>query len=92
MSVRRLPWFVFAELAWLVVQRVREDLPERDRRRALELLRASKGDPRRMTPLERGELRRIVSQVDVRGIAGEAARRQMPFGRRGHGGGFFGRH
>jgi hypothetical protein len=40
-------------------------LDPRDRRRAAELLRKSKGDPRRLSPRERGEVRDLARRLEL---------------------------
>ena len=61
---RRLPLI----LAFEVLMASREhwnSLNPADRRRAAELFRKSKGDPRRLTPQERAEARELLRRLEV---------------------------
>jgi hypothetical protein len=80
---RRIPVF----LAFQVLMASREhwsSLDPADRRRATELLKKTKGDPRRLTPGERQEIRQLARRLEV----GRFARKVGPIawrGRRGRG-------
>jgi hypothetical protein len=76
--LRASPWVRVLDLAWLVLTRLRTEIPVADRRRLAELLRGTKGNPRNLGAAEREEIRRIVAQVDFRDLAKEAALRQVP--------------
>lgn len=65
-NVRSIPWRLVLEVATLVVNRFRDDVPPKERRRLTTIVRKSKGDPRRLTPAERRELLDILQHVDVR--------------------------
>jgi hypothetical protein len=64
-SVKAIPWRLVLEVATVVVNRFRDDVPPGDRQRLTKLVRKSKGDPRRLTPGERSELLTILKRVDV---------------------------
>jgi hypothetical protein len=64
-AVRALPWLQIVTIARVVLTELGEDIPPRDRRRLAELVRFSKGDPRRLSTAERREVLRILRQVDV---------------------------
>jgi hypothetical protein len=64
-GLRAVPWKLVLELATVVVNRFRDDVPAGDRRRLTTLVRTSKGDPRRLTAAERRELLEILRRVDV---------------------------
>jgi hypothetical protein len=70
---RAIPWGRVFAVASLVVNRVGEDVPEKDRKRIRTLLKKSKGDPRRLTPAERRELLRILRQIDYVKLGREVA-------------------
>lgn len=76
-SVRTLPWARVLAIARLVLERVGEDIPKKDRQRLTALVRKSKGDPRLLTAGERHEVFAILRQLDVarlgRDVAGVAA-------------------
>ena len=61
---RAIPWARVFAIARIVVDRVGEDVPQKDRKRVATLLKVSKGDPRKLTANERRELLRILRQVD----------------------------
>ena len=64
-AVRALPWARVLAIARLILERVGDDIPKKDRQRLTVLLRKSKGDPRRLTVNERHEIFTIVRKVDV---------------------------
>ena len=72
-AVRALPWARILVIARIVVSRLGEDVPPRDRERLAAVLRSSKGDPRRLSPTERREVLRILRQVDVARLSREIA-------------------
>jgi hypothetical protein len=72
-AVRALPWARILVLARIVVTRLGEDVPPRDRERLAAVLKASKGDPRRLTAAERRDVLRILRQVDVARLSREIA-------------------
>ena len=53
------------EVATVAVNRFRDDVPPSDRRRLNQLVRKSKGDPRRLTASERREMLAIIKRIDV---------------------------
>ena len=70
---RAIPWARVFAVARIVVDRVGEDIPPKDRKRVAALLREAKGDPRKLTANERRELLRILRQVDYRRLGGQVA-------------------
>ena len=64
-SPRAISWRLVLEVATIAVNRFRDDLEPRDRRRLTDLVRRSKGDPRRLTPTERREVLAILKRLDV---------------------------
>ena len=70
---RAIPWARVFAVARIVVDRVGEDVPAKDRKRIAALLREAKGDPRRLTPNERRELMRILRQVGYRRLGRDVA-------------------
>ena len=81
-SVRTLPWARVLAIARIVLERVGDDIPKKDRDRLTVLLRKSKGDPRRLTANERHEVFTIIRRVDVvrlgRDVASVAAISRAP--------------
>ena len=72
-AVRGLPWKRILAVAQIVLQRLSQDIPPKDRRTLREILALSKGDPRRLTSNDRRELLRILRQVDVAKLRNEVA-------------------
>jgi hypothetical protein len=76
-ATKGLPWALVLDVA-VVVNSHWQGLKESERRRAAELIRKSKGNPRTLTKRERDELRKIADRLDVPGMA----RDLIPFARR----------
>ena len=64
-GLKTIPWRLVLEVAGLVVNRFRDDLPPADRRKLTALVRKSKGDPRRLTGPERRQVLELLKQVDA---------------------------
>jgi len=67
--LRAVPWLLLFEVARGVQSHVMETLSPADRRRVAEILRTSKGNPQKVTPRERAELRRIAGKLDLKRLA-----------------------
>jgi len=72
-AVRSLPWKRILAVAQIVLHRLSEDVPPKDRERLRAILASSKGDPRRLTSVERRDVLRILRQVDVARLRNEVA-------------------
>ena len=72
-GLRSLPWKRLIALAQIVLTRLGDDVPPRERKRLAALVRRSKGDPRRLTADERREVLRILRMVDVAKLSRELA-------------------
>ena len=72
-GLRALPWKRILAVAQVVVTRLSDDIPKKDRDKLTKLLRTSKGDPRKLTDAERREVVRILRQVDVGKLGREVA-------------------
>lgn len=92
--LRRTPYGRVIDVAWLVLTRLREDVPPAERTRLAEILRTNARNPRAITRADRDELRRILAHVDLRKIGRDAALRQVGLGGHGRRRGFgpFSRH
>ena len=64
-GLKAIPWRVVLEVATLVVNRFRDDLPPAERRKLTALVRKSKGDPRKLTAVERRQLLELLRRVDA---------------------------
>jgi hypothetical protein len=64
-GLKAVPWKLVLEVATLVVNRFRDDLPPKERKRLTTLVRKSKGDPRRLTTAERHEVLDLLKKLDV---------------------------
>jgi uncharacterized membrane protein len=64
--VRAIPWLLVFEAARTVRSHVMDSLSPKERRRVAEILRASHGNPMRVTEAQRKELRAIAGKLDVK--------------------------
>jgi hypothetical protein len=62
---RMLPWLLLFEAARVLRSHLTEHLSPQDRSRVVEIVRRTKGDPRRVTKQERSDLRRIAVKLDL---------------------------
>ncbi len=69
-SLKKVPWLLVFELARMTHGHVMDRTSPADRRKVMDLVRRSKGDPRKLSDRERDELRAIASKVDVKQLAG----------------------
>jgi hypothetical protein len=65
MRLKMLPWLLLFEAAQVLRSHLIENLPSEDRKRVVEVVRRSKGDPRKVTAQEREDLRRIAAGLDL---------------------------
>ena len=76
-AVRALPWTRILAIARVILDRLGDDIPKKDRQQLTKLVRKSKGDPRRLTVNERHEVFAIIRKIDLarlgRDVAGVAA-------------------
>jgi hypothetical protein len=70
--LKAIPWAILLE-AGLVVRGRWRSLPQRERAQLIGLARRSRGRPGNLSPKERAELRRLITRLDARGLAGEIA-------------------
>ena len=68
-SLKKVPWLLVFELARLTHGHVMDRTSPADRRRVMDLVRTSHGDPRKLSKRERDELRAIAQKVDVKHLA-----------------------
>jgi hypothetical protein len=68
--VRALPWAALVQVVVAVGTRWRA-LSDRDRARLTRLLRDSRGRLGNLSTKERGELRRLVRKLDIKGVGSE---------------------
>jgi hypothetical protein len=67
--IRAVPWLLVFEVARGVHSHVMDTLSPAERRRVGEILRKSRGNPTRITPREREELRRLAGKLDFKRLA-----------------------
>ena len=72
--MRALPWARILLIGRIVLERLGEDIPPKDRKRLTTLVRESKGDPRRLSASERREILAILQQVDTKKLAAAIAK------------------
>ena len=68
-SLKRVPWLLVFELARLTHGHVMDRTSPSDRRKVMDLVRRSHGDPRKLTKRERDELRAVAAKLDVKQLA-----------------------
>jgi len=68
-SLKKVPWLLVFELARLTHGHLMDHTSPAERRRVMDLVRRSKGDPRKLTARERDELRAIAAKLDVKQLA-----------------------
>ena len=64
--IRAIPWLLLFEVARGVRSHVLDTLSPAERQRVAEILRSSHGNPSRITPRERAELKRLAGKLDLR--------------------------
>ena len=64
--IRAIPWLLLFEVARGVRSHVLDTLSPAERQRVAEILRSSHGNPARITPRERAELKRLAGKLDLR--------------------------
>jgi hypothetical protein len=64
--IRAVPWLVLFQAAKAVHAHVLENLSAKERRRVREILTASRGNPMKVTPAQRGELRTLALKLAQR--------------------------
>ena len=64
--LRAIPWLMVFETARAAHAHAMDKLTPRDRKRVADILRASHGNPMRVTPAQRGELRKIALKLAQR--------------------------
>jgi hypothetical protein len=68
-SIKKVPWLLVYELGRLTHGHIMDRTSPADRRRVMDLVRRSHGDPRRLTRRERDELAAIARKLDVKQLA-----------------------
>jgi hypothetical protein len=69
-SVKKIPWLLVFELARMTHGHVMDRTSPADRRKVMDAVRRSHGDPRKLTKRDRDELRDIAQKLDVKQLAG----------------------
>jgi hypothetical protein len=80
--LRALPWLMLFEVARGVHSHVMDALSPAERRRVMQILRTSKGNPANVTPREREDLRRIAGKLDLKRLGQDLAPRVIAGRRR----------
>ncbi len=65
-SLKRVPWLLVFELARLTHGHLMDRTSPADRRKVMEIVARSKGDPRKVSKRDRDELRKVADKVDVK--------------------------
>jgi hypothetical protein len=69
-SVKKVPWLLVFELARMTHGHVMDRTSPADRRKVMDAVRRSHGDPRKLTKRDRDELRAIAEKLDIKQLAG----------------------
>jgi hypothetical protein len=69
-SLKKVPWLLVFELARMTHGHVMDRTSPADRRKVMDAVRRSHGDPRKLTKRDRDELRAIAQKIDVKQLAG----------------------
>jgi DNA primase catalytic subunit len=80
--LRAVPWLVLFEVGRGVHSHVMDTLSPAERRRVTEILRKSHGNPNRVTPREREELRRLGGKLDLKRLGRDLVPRVVASQRR----------
>ncbi|MCW3006829.1 MAG: hypothetical protein JWP17_1455 [Solirubrobacterales bacterium] len=72
-SLRRVPWLLVFELARMTRGHVMDATSPAERRRALDIVRRSKGDPRKVSERDKAELKKIAAKLDLKTLMAGAA-------------------
>jgi hypothetical protein len=72
------PWFRVLSVARVALSRLRDDIPKEDRRRLRQVLAHAKGDPRRLTPEHKSDLKRILGAIDLKRLGKDSAMAGLP--------------
>lgn len=70
---RAVPWLLALELLRAGSEHWKQQLSPRERSRAIELLKASKGRPGALSRREQDELKALVGKLDLKGFGTRAA-------------------
>ena len=65
-SVKKVPWLLVFELARMTHGHVMDRTSPADRRKVMDAVRRSHGDPRKLTKRDRDELRAVAAKLDVK--------------------------
>jgi hypothetical protein len=80
--IRAVPWLLLFEAVRTLQSHVMDDLSPADRRRVVEILRGSHGNPMSVTSAERAELRDIAGKLDIRAAGQDLVPHLMRHARR----------
>jgi hypothetical protein len=72
-SLRRVPWLLVFELVRMAHGHLMDATSPAERRTALDIVRRSKGDPRRVSDRDVAELKKIAAKLDVKTLVSGAA-------------------
>lgn len=67
--LRRVPWLLVFEAARLTHGHIMDATSPADRRRVMQLVRRTKGNPRALTDGERAELKAIAGKIELKQLA-----------------------
>jgi hypothetical protein len=65
----KVPWLMLFEVARMTHGHVMDATSPADRRRVVEVLKRSHGDPRKLSASEKADLKRIAGKLDLKTVA-----------------------
>jgi hypothetical protein len=72
-SLRRVPWLLVFELARMTHGHIMDATSPAERRRVMDIVRRSHGDPRRISARDKDDLKKIAGKLDVKTFVTAAA-------------------
>jgi hypothetical protein len=68
-SLKKVPWLLVFEMARMTHGHIMDRTSPADRRKVMDAVRRSHGDPRRLTKRDRDELRDVAQKLEVKQLA-----------------------
>lgn len=69
-SLKRVPWLLLFELARMTRGHVMEATSAAERRKVMDIVRRSHGDPRKISDRDKAELKKIAGKLDFKTLVG----------------------
>lgn len=72
-SLRRVPWLLVFELARMTHGHIMDATSPAERRKVMDIVRRSHGDPRKISDRDKDDLKKIAAKLDVKSFVTAAA-------------------